>query len=223
MNSTKPKTDSDITMKIALSLLTLLLIITSPTYASADSVREAYYRSFQYEQNENFDDAIRALMPIYSSARKNYTLNLRFGWLHYRSGHYNNSLTHYQKALKAAPNSIEPLLGQLLPLLAQERYAEVEQMANKVLRIDSNNYYASLRLIIALRAQEKFELAQNQINQMRVLFPGDIFFIEQSAQLYEQQKDYDNAAALYWDLQTLDPENVWAQRYFNSGESVVVK
>jgi len=201
-------------MKNKLLLLCLVSTISLSVYATDTPVRDAYYRSYQYEQSQNYDDAIRALMPIYNGAPNAYTLNLRIGWLHYLSGHYNNSLTHYEKAAKTAPDAIEPILGQLLPLLAQQRYEEVEQYANKILRQDKYNYYANLRLIIAQRLQNKLDTAQRNTQKMRTLYPSDVIFIEQDALIYEQKKEYEGAAALYWDLLILDPESLNAKRYF---------
>ncbi|MFC1749062.1 tetratricopeptide repeat protein [Pseudomonadota bacterium] len=209
--------NNEISMKQKIISLCLLSIISLSGYAADDAVRDAYVRSFQYEQSQNYDDAIRALMPIYNSVPKAYTINLRIGWLYYLSGHYSNSLMHYQKAAKAQTNAVEPQLGQLLPLLAQQRYDEVEKIANKIIRTDKYNYYANLRRIIALRYQDKLESAQKATRKMRVLYPGDITFIEQEALLYEQKKDYDNADVRYRDLLVLDPENVTAKRYFGMG------
>jgi tetratricopeptide (TPR) repeat protein len=200
-------------MKTKIILMCALTLINFSLYAAEPSFREAFKNSLQYEQSQNYKDAIRALIPIYKTKKKLYTINLRIGWLFYLSGNYANSIKHYQKAIQHAPNAVEPLIGKLLPLLAQQQYNDVELTAYKVLRIDNHNYYANLRLIIALRLQKKFELAQSAVQKMRILYPGDIVFIEQQALVHEQNKNYSKATELYGKLLNLDPENLSAKRY----------
>jgi len=197
---------------ISLSIITLF-VLSSTSYAAETSVRDSFKRSLQYEQSQNYKDAIRALVPIYKKNKKLYTVNLRIGWLFYLSGNYANSIKHYNKAVNIAPDAVEPLLGKLLPLLVQQNYDAVELTAYKILRKDSHNYYANLRLIIALRLQKKFDLAQSAVQKMRVFYPGDIAFIEQEALVYEQSGSFDKATELYGNLLNLDPENLAAKRY----------
>ncbi len=200
-------------MKTTIILFCALFFVSLPAYSAEPSFREAFKNSLQYEQSQNYKDAIRALIPIYKTKKKLYTINLRIGWLFYLSGNYANSIKHYQKAAQLAPNAVEPLIGKLLPLLAQQQYNDVELTAYKILRIDSNNYYANLRLMIALRLQHKFDLAQSAVQKMRMLYPGDIIFIEQEALIYEQNKNFAKATELYGKLLNLDPENISAKRY----------
>ncbi|MFV2061655.1 MAG: tetratricopeptide repeat protein [Gammaproteobacteria bacterium] len=200
-------------MKKSIILFSILFLLSFSAFSKESSFREAFKNSLQYEQSQNYKDAIRALIPIYKTKKKLYTINLRIGWLFYLSGNYANSIKHYQKAIQLAPEAVEPLIGKLLPLLAQQQYNEVELTAYKVLRIDSHNYYANLRLIVALRLQHKYDLAQSAIQKMRTLYPGDIVFIEQEALVYEQNKNYAKATELYGKLLNLDPENLTAKRY----------
>ncbi len=201
-------------MKNSIIIICVVTLFSLPAYAKDSPVRDAFKRSLQYEQSQNYNDAIRALVSVDAGKKQAYTINLRMGWLYYLSGHYANSLKHYQIANKLAPNAIEPLIGELLPLLAQQHYDGVNLIAHKVLRKDNNNYYANLRLIIALRLQKKFDLAQIILKKMRALYPGDIAFIEQDAIVSEQSHRFDEARELYSKLLILDPENLTAKRFF---------
>ena len=200
-------------MKTTIISFCILVLFSTITNAKATSIHDAFKQSLQYEQSQNYKDAIRALIPVYKSRKNLYTINLRIGWLFYLSANYANSIKHYQNAIKLAPNAIEPLLGKLLPLLAQQHYKEVELTAYKILRIDSHNYYGNLRLIIALRLQNKFDLALSAVHKMRTLYPGDIVFIEHEALIYELSKEFEKATELYVKLLNLDPENLSAKRY----------
>lgn len=173
----------------------------------------AYHRSFEYERTEAYQDAIRALTPVYEAYPNGYTVNLRMGWLFYLNGNYNNAAAHYEVARSAAPFAIEPKLGQLLPLLAQGRWDEAEAVAYQVVSVDHYNYYGNIRLILALRMQEKFEPAYQIALKMAGVYPTDLTFLEELALLNDARGNKDEAVRLFTDLLILDPENETARRY----------
>jgi len=174
-----------------------------------DAVLDAFAKSYKYEKAQNYNDAIKALVVLKDH---DYLVNLRLGWLYYSSGNYANSKQRYQMAITAAPKAIEPRLGYMLPLLAQARYAEVEAAAIQVLRMDSANYYASLRLAIALRMQGKLTQAAEINNSMLRLYPTDVAFLTQLALVHVAQRNSAAAGSVFRRILTLDPENVIAKK-----------
>jgi len=110
----------------------VVLIASLPLLATAElspeEIQKAYWDSYNYEKMQNYEDAIKALMPVYEAYPNGYTVNLRLGWLYYLQGHYANARYHYERAMKVAPASIEAKLGYTLPLLKQQKYREVEQI-----------------------------------------------------------------------------------------------
>ncbi|MEZ4765017.1 MAG: hypothetical protein R3C26_18115 [Calditrichia bacterium] len=84
-------------------------------------IRDAYYKSYNYEKIQNYSDAINTLMPVYNEFPNTYTVNLRLGWLYYLIPNYANAISHYDRSIKISPYSLEAKLGRLLPLLAQHR------------------------------------------------------------------------------------------------------
>ncbi len=170
-------------------------------------IADAYARSYVYEQSQNYLDAIRALERVRSAYPDGYTVNLRLGWLWYLAGRPANALDHYEVAIRVAPESFEPRLGALLPLLAQERYAEVESMAYAVISRDAYNYYGNLRLAVALRLEGKISAARAVVEKMLGAYPTDVAFLAESARLLTAEGDAVAARARWRDVATLDPEN----------------
>ncbi len=199
-------------------ILLLLLFLGASGLRAQDSlsyeaIRDAYYRSYQYEKVQDYENAIRALMPVYKAYPEGYTINLRLGWLYYLSGRYANALEHYGKAVQTAPMAVEPRLGYMLPLLAQGRYAEVEQVAYHVLNTDYYNYYGNLRLAFALRMQQKWELAEAVTRKMLTLYPTDISFLTELGLIRDALGARAEARAIFQDVLILDPENETARAY----------
>jgi tetratricopeptide (TPR) repeat protein len=193
-------------------ILAPVLVIAglSGTASGQDVVLDAFAKSYKYEKAQNYEDAIKSIVIL---KNQDYLVHLRLGWLYYLSGNHANSRQHYQKAMATAPKAIEPRLGYMLPLLAQARYAEVETVARQVLTMDAGNYYASLRLAIALRMQGKLAQAAEVNNAMLGLYPTDISFLNEMGLVLFAQKDYAAARQAFYRVLTLDPENVVAKRH----------
>lgn len=199
-------------------LLTALPLRAADAAAStglgAEEIRSCYTNSYRYEKSQSYADAIKAIAPVLRAYPQTYTVNLRLGYLYYLSGNYANSVQCYDVAIKAAPKSLEPLLGKLLPLLAQQRYSDAEELANQVLIKDPANYYANLRLAYALRYQKKFDQAVDICNRMLPLYPSDISFLTEMGCAKWGLNDLAGATPYFAHVQDLDPENAMAKVYF---------
>lgn len=176
---------------------------------SEDEIREAYHASYRYEKAQNYLDAIRTMAPVIDAYPKGYTANLRLGWLHYLRGAHASARAHYEAAIKVAPDSLEARLGLLLPLLAQERYAEAEAVARQVVRVDPANYYGNLRLAFALRLQDKPAVAEEILARQLAFYPTDIQLLTEWGLVKVAQDQ--PAERIFNDILTLDPENVVAK------------
>ncbi len=172
-----------------------------------------YRRSFEMEKAERYQEAIRALAPVYEAYPNGYTVNLRMGWLFYLNGSFTNALAHYDVAATALPFSLEPKLGRLLPLLAQERWGEAEALAYQVVSVDHYNYYGNLRLLVALRNQKKLEPAYQIALKMTGAYPTDMYFLVELALVNDARGDKAEAARLFGEILILYPDNETARSY----------
>jgi len=173
----------------------------------------SYKRSFDYEGVQDYQNAIRALSPVYEAYPNGYTVNLRMGWLFYLNGNHANAAAHYEVATRAAPMALEPKLGRLLPLLAQGRWSDAETLAYQVVSVDHYNYYGNLRLAIALRMQGKADAAYQIALKMVGAYPTDVLHLVELAQIQDARGDKSEARRLFGEILVLDPENETARRY----------
>lgn len=196
-----------------LLLVSLLAANVAAGELSDTEVREAYRKSHDYEKMEAFDDAVRSLLLVHGVDPKDYGVNLRLGWLYYKSERYANARHHYKAAMAASPGSLEAKLGYMLPLLAQTRYGEVESLAYKILSVDPYNYYGNLRLAFALRMQGKHAPAERVLKKMLALYPTDVPYLTELALLKEQTGAKKSARSRFQSVVALDPENVTARSH----------
>jgi tetratricopeptide (TPR) repeat protein len=197
---------------LACCLFTFAFCLGLHAAAPTDAeIRDGYHKSYRYEKAQNYPDAIKALAPIVAAYPQGYTVNLRLGWLNYLNGGFATARAHYQAAIKTAPDSLEAKLGHTLPLLAQEKWEEVESLTKQILRVDPANYTANLRLAFVSRLQKKFEAAEAILNGMLALYPTDISLLTELGFIKLAKDNKAEAKRLFNDVVTLDPENVTAK------------
>ncbi len=179
---------------------------------SSEDIYRCFKESYRYEKMGAYNDAIKALLPVYKTNPRFYLVNLRLGWLYYLSGKYRNSIKYYKKAIEINSYSFEAKLGLSLPLLAQKDWIAVERLMRQILTKDPYNYYANLRLAISLRFQNKANQAEKVARQMLRRYPTSVdFLVELGRDLLWQGKK-DQAKKIFQKVLLLDPENVIARQ-----------
>ena len=185
-------------------LLTLGLLEASDEFRD---IKDSYFKSYDYEQMQKYEEAIKVLAPLYKKYPKGYTLNLRYGWLFYLNKNYNDSIKYYKKASLTNSYALDPKLGLIQVYLHTYSYKKAESTAYELLKVDYYNYYANLYAISALIAQKKYDIAQQIIKKMLALYPTDISYLEQLAIVYKLTNN-NYLQKLYEDILILDPNNV---------------
>ena len=172
-----------------------------------ESIKNDYFKSYDYEQMGKYKEAIKVLAPLYKKYPKGYTLNLRLGWLFYLDKKYSNAIKYYKKASLINSYALDPKLGLINVYLTTERFKDAEVVAYELLKVDYYNYYANLYMVKALIAQAKYKTATKIINKMLALYPTDIKYLEQLAVVYKITKN-PYLDRLYEDILILDPNNI---------------
>ena len=192
-------------MKIFITLL--LVLGLSQADNEFKDIKDSYFKSYDYEQMQKYEEAIKVLAPLYKKYPKGYTLNLRFGWLFYLNKNYNDSINYYKKAALINSYALDPKLGLIRVYLDTYSYKKAEITAYELLKVDYYNYYANLYAIEALIAQKKYDIATSIITKMLALYPTDISYLEQLAIVYKLTNSK-YLKKLYEDILILDPNNV---------------
>ena len=200
-------------------ILFLLLLAVNFLFALPyEEIKKAYAKSYLYEKVGDYKDAIRVLMPVYNAYPDSYTVNLRLGWLYYLMGKYANSVYHYKKADRAIPSSVESKLGLSLPLIAQERWGEAEQVLYRVLAIDYYNYYGNLRLAKVLGEEGKYNQQIAVALKMLNIYPTGVPFLVLLGEGYYHLGNLKRAEEIFKNVLILDPENITAKGYLEKIE-----
>ena len=191
-------------------ILIMILSISLHLGASEkfEDIKIQYFKSYDYELLGKYNEAIKVLSPLYKKYPKGYTLNLRFGWLFYKSKKYADAIIYYKKASLINGYALDPRLGLIRVYLDIHSFEDAQNVASELLKIDYYNYYANIYMIQALNAQKKYEVSLKIINKMLALYPTDISYLELLAVVYKQTKSL-RLEKLYENILILDPNNVY--------------
>ncbi len=195
-----------------------LLLAGLSLFGYEESVKKAYYDSYNYEKMGDYEDAIKSLMPVYKAYPNAYTPNFRLGWLFYLNGNFKNALMHYQKAASAVKSAVRPRLGIAEVYMLQGKYDDALKLCGDILKMDYYNYYANLYLAKTLLAKGDLSNAETVVLKMLSLYPTDTIFLEVLASVYLKESRRDDAAKVYEDILILDPKNVAANDFFSRKE-----
>jgi len=133
---------------------------------------KSFNQSIKYEANSDYKNALDVLLKN-SNGNNPYLLNMRLGWLNYKNEEYKDSKKYYSAALSQNKSSIETMLGLTLPLSSLGEWNEVVNVYESILKIDSNNYYANLRMGQIYLNKGEYSNAKKYLEKVFALYPGE--------------------------------------------------
>jgi tetratricopeptide (TPR) repeat protein len=148
-------------------LLLLFLVSLSLTVAAqGDPWSESYLL-------ESLGKPLDAAAKIAGQIRGNEFAQLRHAWLLYAAGRFDESAAGYRRAQQMNPNSLDALLGQTLPLMAQWKWKEAADAARMAQRQSPGNYTAGLRLVVIAEAQKQWKAMAEEAAALVQRYPSD--------------------------------------------------
>jgi tetratricopeptide (TPR) repeat protein len=180
---------------------------SAPRQAEASAAGQAWSRSRAAEEAGHLEAALAALDELPQPQRSGYAALFRRGWLHYRLAHHDQALIAYKAASLLNPDSIEARLAMLLPLMAQERWAEVAVIAEQVLRRDPDDYLALSRLAFAKFSSQHYPEAEAVYRRVVELYPSDIEMRAGLGWAVLRMGKQPEAAALFREVLDMSPEH----------------
>jgi len=147
----------------------IIIFVLLGLNANAQSLQEAFTKSYKYESEKKYDAAAAELIKHYD--KSSYVINLRLGWLMYMAEQYDKSIQYYQLSIKQKPLSIEALLGKTYPEAVLGNWDNVISLYKEVLQIAPNNYTANLKLGQIYLNRSDYKKAQSYFTLLLNQFP----------------------------------------------------
>ena len=200
-----------------IKILSLLLSFNFLVFSNTASAQDPWTESYRLEALAQYEAAIKALDPVLNKAPKNELAILRTAWLNYLKGSHNDAIKYYKNAQSINPQSLDAMLGEILPLLAQQRWNEAAQSATKVLKVAPWNYYAHVRLMIAEEGQRRWKTLASHASEVHARYPSDATVLVYQARAQRWLNDTKAATATYYKVLQLIPGHIEAVQFIEGG------
>ena len=155
-------------------LSSAFLCITFLVSAQKDNLVAAFEKSYTNEYNLEYTKAVNDLESVYKENNSNYELNLRLGWLYYLSGNLIESEKYYTNAMGLKPLALEAIYGKILPMLGQEKYNLVLEVAKKAISIAPNDSKAEYYIGLAHYYKKEYLKAEKFLEKAINKYPFDL-------------------------------------------------
>lgn len=136
---------------------------------SQSVIQSAYVKSYESEQVGSYNAALNEIKAVYNV--KDYTANIRLGWLSYLLKQYNEAIRYYNLAIGLKPYAIEARFGCIKPLSAIESWEKVKYNYLKILEIDPQNSVANYWLGVMYYNAKDYTSAQKLFEKVVNLYP----------------------------------------------------
>jgi tetratricopeptide (TPR) repeat protein len=156
--------------KYLLRLSFLLSLIISISKSQAQTAEQnAFSKGYELEYAGKYEEAITQLKSVYNE--KEYSHNIRLGYLFYEAKNYTESEKYYAKATALMPFAVEAKLGYVLPLAALGNWNKVKSVYEEILKIDPQNSIANYRLGTMYYYAKDYAKASTYLEKVVNLYP----------------------------------------------------
>ena len=160
-----------ILMKRIFSVLLFTGLFYQAGAQSFEKQRTAFRTSYALEKSGDYNGAVNTLKSVYDDS--SYEINLRLGWLSFKSGDFKQSETYYRKAISLRPYGIEARLGLVYPLSSMGNWTQATAVFEEILAIDANNAIANYRYGVMAYGREDYSKADKLFSKVVNIYPFD--------------------------------------------------
>jgi len=202
------------TMKI-IGIACALWMMTTGAVQAADVNQSVWSQSYQLEAKGDYEKAAAVISPLRDSQDVGEFVLLRYGWLNYLQGNFNDAIRSYKSALERSPRSFDARLGIALPLMGQQRWREASRYLTQVMDQSPFQYTANIRLLVCQEGLRQWESLEKHAKSMAMYYPTDISAQVYLARAYAWQGKKILAMQAYRQVLMRMPNHLEALKYVN--------
>jgi len=193
-------------------IIVSLLSLGLANAAFASENKDIWQKSHVLESKGEYEKAAAVLTPLLNHKASEYAL-LRYGWLNYLQGNYNDAIDSYKRALNFNSRSFDARLGMSLPLMAQGRWKEASRYLKQVIGQSPYHYLAHVRLMICEEGLRQWETLEKHSQSMAAYYPSDATILVYLARAYVWQDKETQAQATYQRVLKRFPNHIEANNF----------
>jgi len=207
----------NIMFKHTLTILAIMAITPfTQALAQGQNADSPWSSSYALEANGKYEQAAALLIPYLHSGDRSEFATLRYAWLNYLQGNFNDARSSYKKAITLNPRSVEAKLGIALPLMAQQRWREASRYVQQALAQAPMNYTAHSYLMACEEGLKRWQDLEKHAKNVSTYYPTDATALVYLARAYAWQGKVLLAKSAYHQVLMRVPAHVEALRFLKS-------
>jgi len=195
------------------TMLFICLLLSSVSTAIAKDSNSDWMNSYSLEASGDYEKAAALLLPYMHEGERSEFATLRYAWLNYLQGNFNDAARYYKKAMAQNPRSIDAKLGLTLPLMAQQRWREAARYAHQILNTAPFNYAAHIRLMACQEGLRQWPDLEKHAANLSASYPTDSSSLVYLARAYAWQGKTLLAKSIYQKVLMRIPAHIEALQY----------
>jgi len=198
-----------------LNVLGILCVLFSfNIWAQADEVKQSVWsQSYSLESKGEYEKAAALMLPLIDSQGVGEFALMRYGWLNYLQGNYNNAIHAYNRALEHNTHSFDARLGIALPLMAQKRWRKAAYYLTQIIDQSPFQYTANMRLLACEEGLRQWDDLEKHASMMATYYPTDVGVLVYLARSYAWQGETLLAMQTYRQVLVRMPNHLEALKY----------
>jgi len=197
----------------------IALIIGTMAFSPAaysQEIKNDWMASYTLEASGAYEKAAAVLVPYTHSGERSEFAWLRYAWLNYLQGNFNDSIAAYKQAMQLNQRSIDAKLGITLPLMAQQRWREAMKYSQMILDQAPLNYTAHVRLMVCQEGLRQWQELEKHAKTVAAFYPTDATSLVYLARSYAWQGKTLLAKSTYRKVLMRVPSHVEALRFLKN-------
>jgi len=182
---------------------------------AAEVNQSVWSQSYSLEGQGQYEKAAAVLQPMIDSQDEGEFALMRYGWLNYLQGNFNDAIRAYKTGLERNPRSFDARLGMALPLMAQRRWHEAVRYLTQVIDQSPAHRLANLRLMMCEEGLRQWETLAKHAQTVAMRYPSDVSAQVYLARAYAWQGKKILAMQAYRQVLIRMPNHVEALKYVN--------
>ncbi|MDQ6954835.1 MAG: hypothetical protein Q9M20_05270 [Mariprofundaceae bacterium] len=195
---------------------TFLVLLAFAIPASAKTLNDTWMSSYTLEANGEYEKAAAVIQPYLDSGELSEFATLRYAWLNYLQGNFNDAVRSYKQAMAQNKRSIDAKLGITLPLMAQQRWRESMRYLKQTLAEAPLNYTAHTRLMVCEEGLRQWETLEKHASTVSAYYPTDATALVYLARSYAWQGKDLLAKSVYRKVLVRIPAHVEALQFIKN-------
>ncbi len=191
----------------------VFLILSFTGIAFGKEIKNDWMGSYTMEASGEYEKAASLLIPYMREGEVSEFATLRYAWLNYLQGNFNDAVRNYQKAMEQNPRSIDAKLGIALPLIAQQRWREAMRYIRQILTKAPLNYTAHVRLMMCEEGLRDWKELEKHARTVAAFYPTDASALVYLARSYAWQGKVLLAKSAYNKVLIRMPSHLEALQY----------